>query len=171
MWPSVSITTSAPGTGCCRSSIPRLPAPLSTLRPWPYGQTRMTRGRVWFATPSPYRTCTYSPSPVRLAHYGPAVDVKEKSFVPRLGTDAVMYPVLDILVIGCCPRLTGGAGVQDRELFGKSKRVAPDLPHLAAWEPCPRDLGPRGYPSPSAALPGGLPVLDPGGGTAHPRGT
>jgi hypothetical protein len=36
----------------------------------------MTRGIVWFATPSPYGTCTHSASPVRLAHYGPARVVK-----------------------------------------------------------------------------------------------
>src|SRR5262245_8530840 len=36
----------------------------------------MTRGIVWFATPSPYRTCTYSTSPVRLAHYGPSPECK-----------------------------------------------------------------------------------------------
>jgi len=29
---------------------------------------------------------------ILLAMYGPATDVKEKSRVPRLGTDAVMYP-------------------------------------------------------------------------------
>jgi hypothetical protein len=36
----------------------------------------MTRGIVWFATPSPYGTCTHSASPVCLAHYGPAHAVK-----------------------------------------------------------------------------------------------
>jgi hypothetical protein len=29
---------------------------------------------------------------ILLAMYGPAADVKEKSFVQRRGTDAVMYP-------------------------------------------------------------------------------
>jgi hypothetical protein len=29
---------------------------------------------------------------ILLAMYGPAADVKEKSFVKRRGTDAVMYP-------------------------------------------------------------------------------
>src|SRR5215813_6088715 len=56
----------------------------------------MTRGIVWFATPSPYGTCTHSASPVRLAHYGPAHDVKGDSRRrTRVRTDAVIYPYMD----------------------------------------------------------------------------
>jgi len=34
--------------------------------------------------------------------YGPATDVKEKSRVPRLGTDAVMYPASESRFPGSC---------------------------------------------------------------------
>jgi hypothetical protein len=39
-----------------------------------------------------------------LAMYGPAADVKEKSFVQRRGTDAVMYPASESrFLVSCGP--------------------------------------------------------------------
>jgi hypothetical protein len=41
---------------------------------------------------------------ILLAMYGPAADVKEKSFVQRRGTDAVMYPASESrFLVSCGP--------------------------------------------------------------------
>jgi hypothetical protein len=45
MLPSVQLTTSAPGKTLFRGSMAGPCVPLSTLRPWPRGQARMTRGQ------------------------------------------------------------------------------------------------------------------------------
>ena len=64
VWPSVlSQHVGAPSL-VFRGSIPDLHMPLSTLHSANYLSQCMTRGPVWFATPSLHRTCTYPISPV-----------------------------------------------------------------------------------------------------------
>ena len=60
-----------PGLHCFRRSIPRLYAPLSTLRVLPRGSVpRMNSGSVWIATPSLQRTFTIYLLPIFPAHRG-----------------------------------------------------------------------------------------------------
>jgi len=68
MLPSVLSCTSASGLRTFRGSMAGLCAPLSTLRRHPRRCRRMTRGPVWFATPSLQETFTLYSLPVSPAH-------------------------------------------------------------------------------------------------------
>jgi len=68
MLPSVLSSTSASGLRTFRGSMAGLCAPLSTLRRHLRRCRRMTRGPVWFATPSLQETFTLYSLPVSPAH-------------------------------------------------------------------------------------------------------
>src|SRR6185503_16149426 len=68
MLPSVLSSTSASRSNLFRGSMAGLCAPLSTLRRHLHRCRRMTRGPVWFATPSLQETFTLYSLPVSPAH-------------------------------------------------------------------------------------------------------